>query len=103
MWTYGSTNASFKNCSFGSYGKSVLIYSEDANLRTEVTFDNCTFSGTSLNDSKAAIEVDCSLATNGLYTVNINNCVATGYDAGLLSGNNLWNVKKGTNFVLSRA
>lgn len=101
VWTYGSTNASFKNCSFGSYGKSVLIYSEDANLRTEVTFDNCTFSGTSLNDSKAAIEVDCSLATNGLYTVNINNCVATGYDAGLLSGNNLWNVKKGTNFVLN--
>ena len=108
VWTYGSTDATFKNCKFGDYGKSVLIYVEGP-LSPVINFENCTFNGSSLNDGKAAIEVDCSFNENtrstrndgDIYTININNCTATGYDKGLLSGNNLWNVKKGTKFVIN--
>ena len=93
IWTYGSKNIKFTNCTFNCKGKAALFYSESATLAQTATFDNCTFNASAPATGKAAIEIDSSLGTN--YDVYINNCVATGFDLGSVSGNSLWNQKKG--------
>lgn len=57
------------------------------------TFNDCTFNA-SAAVGKAAIEIDSSLGT--LFNVIINNCTATGFSNGSVSGNPLWNEKRGT-------
>lgn len=93
IWTYGSKNIKFTNCTFNCKGKAALLYSESATLAQTATFDNCTFNASAPATGKAAIEIDSSLGTN--YDVYINNCVATRFDLGSVSGNSLWNQKKG--------
>lgn len=93
IWTYGSQNIKFTNCTFNCKGKAALLYSESATLAQTATFDNCTFNASAKAAGKAAIEIDSSLGTN--YDVYIKNCVATGFDLGSVSGNSLWNQKKG--------
>ena len=93
IWTYGSQNIKFTNCTFNCKGKAALLYSESATLAQTATFDNCTFNASAPAEGKAAIEIDSSLGTN--YDVYINNCVATGFDLGNVSRNSLWNQKKG--------
>ena len=93
IWTYGSKNIKFTNCTFNCKGKAALLYSESATLAQTATFDNCKFNASAKAEGKAAIEIDSSLGTN--YDVYINNCVATGFDLGNVSRNSLWNQKKG--------
>lgn len=93
IWTYGSKNIKFTNCTFNCKGKAALLYSESATLAQTATFDNCKFNASAKAEDKAAIEIDSSLGTN--YDVNINNCVATGFAPGSVSGNSLWNQKFG--------
>ena len=93
IWTYGSKNIKFTNCTFNCKGKAALLYSESATLAQTATFDNCKFNASAKAEDKAAIEIDSSLGTN--YDVYINNCVATGFDLGSVSGNSLWNQKFG--------
>lgn len=93
IWTYGSQNIKFTNCTFNCKGKAALLYSESATLAQTATFDNCTFNASAPATGKAAIEIDSSLGTN--YDVYIKKCAATGFDLGSVSGNSLWNQKKG--------
>ena len=93
IWTYGSKNIKFTNCTFNCKGKAALLYSESATLAQTATFDNCKFNASAPAKDKAAIEIDSSLGTN--YDVYITNCVATGFDLGNVSRNSLWNQKKG--------
>lgn len=93
IWTYGSKKIKFTNCTFNCKGKAALLYSESATLAQTATFDNCKFNASAPAEGKAAIEIDSSLGTN--YDVNINNCVATGFAPGSVSGNSLWNQKFG--------
>ncbi len=93
IWTYGSKNIKFTNCTFNCKGKAALLYSESATLAQTATFDNCTFNASAPATGKAAIEIDSSLGTN--YDVYIKKCAATGFDLGSVSGNSLWNQKKG--------
>ena len=93
IWTYGSKNIKFTNCTFNCKGKAALLYSESATLAQTATFDNCKFNASAKAEGKAAIEIDSSLGTN--YDVYINNCVATGFAPGSVSGNSLWNQKFG--------
>ncbi len=93
IWTYGSKNIKFTNCTFNCKGKAALLYSESATLAQTATFDNCKFNASAPAKDKAAIEIDSNLGTN--YDVYIKNCVATGFDLGSVSGNSLWNQKKG--------
>ena len=93
IWTYGSKNIKFTNCTFNCKGKAALLYSESATLAQTATFDNCKFNASAPAKDKAAIEIDSSLGTN--YDVYIKNCVATGFGLGSVSGNSLWNQKKG--------
>lgn len=98
IWTYGSSNITFTRCAFSCAGKSVLIYNEGTITGQTATFQDCTFTATAPATGKAAIEIDSSLPTGvgTPYKVVINNCTATGFDNGSVSGNSLWNEKRGT-------
>lgn len=93
IWTYGSKNIKFTNCTFNCKGKAALLYNEGSAIGQTATFNNCTFNASAPAAGKAAIEIDSSLGTN--YDVYINNCVATGFAPGSVSGNSLWNQKLG--------
>lgn len=96
IWTYGSKNITFNNCVFNCAGKGVLIYNEGAINKEVATFNNCKFIATTPVAGKAAIEID---STGSEYEVHINGCTESGFDAGSVSGNSLWNKKKGNNKV----
>ena len=98
IWTYGSSNITFTRCAFICAGKSVLIYNEGAITGQTATFQDCTFTATVPATGKAAIEIDSSLpaGVGNPFKVVINKCTATGFDNGSVSGNSLWNEKKGT-------
>lgn len=96
IWTYGSTNITFNDCVFNCAGKAVLIYNEGAINKEVATFNNCKFIATTPVTGKAAIEID---STYSEYEVHINGCTESGFDAGSVSGNSLWNKKKGNNKV----
>ena len=100
IWTYGAKKVTFINCTFNSAGKAVLIYNEGVDFKTEVNFEGCTFNASAPVEGKAAIEIDSSHATNGLYTVNINATKVVGFAEGSVSGNTLWNNKKGVNTIV---
>ena len=90
VWTYGA-NATFNDCTFNSAGKAVLVYNEGGSWRS-VVFKNCTFNASAPVEGKSAIEIDSSLAP---FEVTIENCTATGFAKGSVSGNILYNLKKG--------
>lgn len=92
IWTYGSKIIKFTNCTFNCNGKAALLYNEGAVVAQTATFDNCKFNASAKAEGKAAIEIDSRFTS---YDVNINNCVETGFDLGSVSGNSLWNQKKG--------
>ena len=92
VWTYGAKTATFTNCMFNSAGKSVLVYKEDGSEWYTANFKNCVFKATAPAKGKAAIEIDSHLNP---YNVNIENCTASGFDAGSVSGNILYNLKDG--------
>lgn len=98
IWTYGSSNITFTRCAFFCAGKSVLIYNEGSITGQTATFQDCTFKASASVTGKAAIEIDSSLPTGvgTPFKVVINNCTATGFANGSVSGNSLWNEKKGT-------
>ena len=92
IWTYGGNPVTFNDCLFECAGKAVLVYNEGT-LATGVNkFNNCKFVASQKVAGKAAIEIDQTF-TN--YEVEINGCTATGFDNGSVSGNSLWNNKKG--------
>ena len=92
VWTYGAKTATFTNCMFNSAGKSVLVYKEHGSEWYTANFKNCVFNATAPVEGKAAIEIDSHLNP---YYVNIENCTASGFDAGSVSGNILYNLKNG--------
>ena len=91
VWTYGA-NATFNDCTFNSAGKAVLVYNEGGDSWRSVVFKNCTFNASAPVEGKSAIEIDSSLAP---FEVTIENCTATGFAKGSVSGNILYNLKKG--------
>lgn len=92
MQVYGAGKSTFNTCTFNSAGKSVLVYSED-NANT-VKFNGCTFTASSPVEGKAAIEVDGSLLKEN-YLVYVDDCTASGFGEGNVTGNQLFNVKRG--------
>ena len=94
VWTYGAKEVAFKNCTFNSAGKSVLIYAEQAGIFNTVTVEGCTFNASQEVEGKAAIEMDSSL-TGGINLTIDAATTATGFGTGNVSGNSLWNNKKG--------
>ena len=93
VWTYGAKTATFNNCTFNSAGKSVLVYKENGSEWYKATFNNCVFNASTPVEGKSAIEIDSSLNP---YEVTISSCKASGFAKGSVSGNILYNLKKGT-------
>ena len=94
VWTYGAKAVKFVNCVFNSAGKSVLIYAESSSNGQVALFEGCELNASAPVEGKAAIEIDSSLI-KGVYDITINDTTATGFANGNVSGNSLWNNKKG--------
>jgi hypothetical protein len=94
VWTYSADPVAFKNCTFNCEGKSVLIYHENASVQNNVTVTDCDFIAYNAVDGKAAIEMDSSLTAGITLTIDADT-TATGFGTGNVSGNSLWNNKKG--------
>ena len=94
VWTYGAKDVDFIECTFNSVGKSVLIYSEQSDLVNDVTVTDCDFIASAPVEGKAAIEMDSELTAGINLTIDAAT-TATGFGSGNVSGNSLWNNKKG--------
>lgn len=94
VWTYGAKDVKFVDCGFNCAGKSVLIYAEQGSNGQVALFEGCTLNASAPVEGKAAIEIDSSLI-KGVYDITINDTTATGFANGNVSGNALWNNKKG--------
>ncbi len=80
VWTYGSTAATFTDCTFTTGGKAVLVYGDSGTITANHTFTNCTFnSNGQLATDKAAVEVGDG--ANATYTITFSNCTANGFAA----------------------
>lgn len=102
VWTYGSNKASFKNCTFKTGGKAILIYTErhngDPAHTNNVFVDGCTFyDNDNLKTSKAAIEIGDSQPVAGLIVnLTATNNKIYGFainDEGTGTGNKIWGNK----------
>jgi hypothetical protein len=100
VWTYSAKEVAFNECTFNSAGKSVLIYHESATVFNNVAVAKSTFKASQAVDGKAAIEMDASL-TAGINLTIDDATTATGFGAGNVSGNSLWNNKKGANATVN--
>ena len=96
VWTYGADAVEFNKCTFNSAGKSVLVYTESKTQFTDLAVENTTFNASEVVDEKAAIEIDTSLSSGANIEIDANT-TATGFGSGNVSGNSLWNNKKGNN------
>ena len=96
VWTYGAKNVAFNQCVFNSAGKSVLVYNEGANPKTDLTVSETKFVASEKVDGKAAIEIDTSFMAGGTTITIDDKTTATNFAAGSNSGNTLWNDKKQT-------
>ena len=96
VWTYGAKNVAFNSCTFNCVGKSVLVYNEGANAKTDLNVNDTTFNASALVEGKAAIEIDTSLMTEGATITVDANTTADGFATGSNSGSTLWNDKKQT-------
>ena len=94
VWTYSAKEVAFNECTFNSAGKSVLIYAESASVTNNVTVTKSQFNASQAVDGKAAIEMDASLTAGINLTIDAAT-TANGFANGNVSGNSLWNNKKG--------
>lgn len=96
VWTYGAKNVAFNQCVFNSAGKSVLVYNEGANPKTDLTVSETKFVASEKVDGKAAIEIDTSRMAGGTTITIDDKTTATDFAEGSNSGSTLWNDKKQT-------
>ena len=96
VWTYGAKNVEFNSCTFNCVGKSVLVYNEGTNTKTDLTVKDTKFIASAPVEGKAAIEIDTSLMPDGTTITVTGETTATGFDQGSNSESTLWNDKKQT-------
>ncbi len=96
VWTYGAKNVEFNSCTFNCVGKSVLVYNEGTNTKTDLTVKDTKFIASAPVEGKAAIEIDTSLMQDGTTITVTGETTATGFDQGSNSKSTLWNDKKQT-------
>ena len=97
VWTYGAKAVTFNGCTFNCAGKSVLVYNEGYNSKTELAVSDCEFKASAPVEGKAAIEIDTSLMGGGGATITVDaKTTAKGFAEGSNSKSMLWNDKKQT-------
>lgn len=94
VWTYGAKYVEFNKCTFNSAGKALLVYTESATHFIDLAITETTFNASAVAAGKAAIEIDTSLTAGANISIDAVT-TANGFDAGNVSGNTLWNNKKG--------
>ena len=98
VWTYTALNVLFSKCEFQCAGKAVLVYNEGGESGDmKIEFKECIMNASSPVSGKAAIEVDSSLFSHSC-TIDVDKATAdgiTGFGIGSMSGNSIWNNKKG--------
>ena len=94
VWTYGAKYVEFNKCTFNSAGKALLVYTESATHFIDLAIIETTFNASAVAAGKAAIEIDTSLTAGANISIDAVT-TANGFDAGNVSGNTLWNNKKG--------
>lgn len=96
VWTYGAKEVAFNVCTFNCVGKSVLVYNEGANTKTDLAVSDCEFKASAPVEGKAAIEIDTSLMAGGATITVDAKTTAEGFAEGSNSKSTLWNDKKQT-------
>ena len=96
VWTYGAKAVTFNGCTFNCAGKSVLVYNEGYNSKTELAVSDCEFKASAPVEGKAAIEIDTSLMAGGATITVDAKTTAEGFAEGSNSKSTLWNDKKQT-------
>lgn len=96
VWTYGAKAVTFNGCTFNCAGKSVLVYNEGYNSKTELAVSDCEFKASAPVEGKAAIEIDTSLMAGGATITVDAKTTAKGFAEGSNSKSTLWNDKKQT-------
>lgn len=96
VWTYGAKAVTFNGCTFNCVGKSVLVYNEGSNSKTELAVSDCEFNASAPVEGKAAIEIDTSLMAGGATITVDAKTTAAGFAEGSNSKSTLWNDKKQT-------
>lgn len=87
IWTYGAKNVSFKDCTFETGGKAILVYNEktDESFTADIVVTNCIFNddGTLTGDDglKAAIETgsNANNEKSNKYNLVLSNNVVNGF------------------------
>ena len=99
IWTYGAKDVTFTDCTFNSTekSKSILCYIEGTGNTFTRTFNNCTFAATGTAEKSAIMINPTANAGTNTYTVNINNCTATGYAVNGIPGQTIVGVKEKVN------
>lgn len=97
-----SANADFTGCTFNcSEGKGIQVYSDNSAAATVVNVTECTFNAAKQGatwDGKPVTAIDIN-SIGGKFTVNITNSTAIGFPEGLVSGESLFNIKGGAEYV----
>ncbi len=92
IWTWGSSNATFNDCTFNSGGKALLVYSGPTVANATITVNGCTFNDdNTLNTVKAAIETGNDYGNS--YSINISDATVNGFainDEGINTNTTLW-------------
>ena len=96
FWTATAKNITFNDCVFNGTERAVKVCTVGNAGARVVTFNDCQF--TAATQVKAAIEIDGTKGSS--YTVNINNCTATGFAEGEFTGDPLFNVEGADNVVV---
>ena len=97
IWTWGGTDVTFKNCTFNTNGKAILLYGQATEKKpTNLVVKDCTFNDRNNgNAGKAAIEIGNDY--NATYTLTIDNATVNGFAEGKNTGSILWANKNSMN------
>ena len=90
IWTWGGTDVTFKDCTFNTNGKAILLYGQATAAKpTNLVVNNCEFNDSSNGTAgKAAVEIGNDY--NATYTLTINNATVKGFADGKNTGSKLW-------------
>ena len=90
IWTWGGTDVTFKDCTFNTNGKAILLYGQATAAKpTNLVVNNCEFNDSNNGTAgKAAVEIGNDY--NATYTLTINNATVKGFADGKNTGSKLW-------------
>ncbi len=102
VWTYGSSNVTFTDCTFNTGGKAILVYNEQttSSFVANITLNNCVFNDDDTLDTvKGAVETGTNggnTETSNKYNITFNKCTVNGFavnDEGISTDSTFWGNK----------